>query len=42
MAYEVDVICGNCGYRGRITIISGTTIINSPCPACGCKTLRRA
>lgn len=40
------LICDNCGHKPRwpgaeLEIPQGQAVKNTPCPKCGCKTLRR-
>lgn len=39
--YELPVRCKNCGREGVIQIAVGQSLFDTPCPACGCKWLRR-
>ena len=38
--YKVDVRCTNCEYQGVAEVWRGYEVIETPCPYCGCKTLR--
>lgn len=37
--YSIMVSCSNCGYNGTVNIPLGTTVANSICPHCGCRTI---
>lgn len=39
--YSVRVCCTNCGAEERVTLPVGQKIGESPCPTCGCETLRK-
>jgi hypothetical protein len=40
--YEIGVVCGNCGFKGKTSIPKGKLVKQAPCPRCGNKTLRDA
>jgi uncharacterized paraquat-inducible protein A len=40
--YEQAVVCGNCDFKGKVTVPKGKLVTSAPCPKCGNKTLREA
>jgi len=40
--YEVDVICYNCDFKGKVDINKGVQIKEAECPRCGNTPLRPA
>ncbi len=40
--YQEAVVCGNCDFKGKVTIPKGKLVREAPCPKCGNKTLRVA
>ena len=39
--YEIDIICENCGFFGKIFINKGSPVSGESCPNCLNKTLTR-
>lgn len=35
--YEINVICQNCGHKGRIKLAVGMRVTEARCPVCMCK-----
>ena len=40
--YEMDAVCDNCDFRGKVNIPKGVLVKKAPCPKCGNQTLRNA